>query len=318
MPADAPLVSVLISAFNSSRFITATIESVLRQTLTDFEILVLDDGSTDDTVERVEAFRDPRIRVSRYPHRGAPAVLNAGLASARGRYVALLDHDDLWLAAKLDRHVAAFEAHPSAAATFSWSALIDEHDRPITVHTTHWRGPIGFRQLLQDYVIGPSSSLVLRRSDVERAGGFDVQLPRCHDFDLTLRLAFPDANGVVAVPETLTLYRRHTGQMSRDWRAMCREWNTVLDKCRALAPTDTAAAEPRARGNMNRYFAYLAYENGEFRDARRFVREGARCDPRAFMTDSRNWRIAAACAAEAVLPAAVHRRLEQLAGIRRD
>jgi len=318
MPGDTPLVSVLITTLNSTRFIDATIASALRQTLTDFEVLVLDDGSTDDTVERVRTVRDPRVRVWQYPHRGAPATLNAGLHLARGRYVALLDHDDLWLPAKLARHVDAFDAQPEATATFSWSVLIDEHDRPIAVHPAHWRGPIAFRQLLEDYVIGPSSSLAMVRSAVERAGGFDEQLPRCHDFDLILRLAYARANSIVAVPDTLTLYRRHAGQMSRDWRAMHHEWNAVVEKCRTFAPGETAAVEPRARANINRYFAYLAYESGEFRDARRFVREAARHDPRSFLTDPRNWKITAATAAEVLLPPAVHRRLERMAGIHRD
>jgi len=318
MPPDTPLVSVLITTLNSSRFINTTLESALGQTLTDLEVLVLDDGSTDDTVERVGRVRDARIRLWQYPHRGAPVTLNAGLALARGRYVALLDHDDLWLPAKLARHVDVFDAQPGTAATFSWSALIDQHDRPIAFHPVHWHGPIGFRQLLEDYVIGPSSSLVMRRSSVERAGGFDEQLPRCHDFDLMLRLAFDRANSIVAVTDTLTLYRRHVGQMSRDWHAMHSEWNAVIEKCRTFAPAETAAVELRARVNINRYFAYLAYENAEFREARRFVWEAARYDLGSFLTDRRNWTIAAASVAEALLPSAAHRRLERLGGVRRD
>lgn len=318
MAGDSPLVSVLIPTFNASRFVTATIESALRQTLKDLEVLVLDDGSTDDTVDRVKAFGDPRLRLSQYAHCGTPAVLNAGLGLARGRYVAFLDHDDVWLPAKLARHVAFFERNPGAAVTFSWSGLIDERDRPITLHPAHWRGSITFRQLLEDYVIGTSSSLVMHRSAVERAGGFDVQLPRCHDFDLTLRIAFAESNSVFAVPEALTLYRRHPGQMSRNWRAMHREWHTVLEKCRSYAPADTAAVEPRARSNINRYFAYLAYEEAEFREARQFVRQAMRYHPGAFMSDVRNWKIVAACCSEALLPSPLHRRLEHLAGIHRD
>jgi hypothetical protein len=237
---------------------------------------------------------------------------------ARGRYVALLDHDDVWLPSKLARHAAFFEAHAEAAVTFCWCGLIDEHDRPLAVHPSRWRGPIGFRHLLEDYVVGSSSTLVLRRAAVDRAGGFDVTLPRCHDFDLTLRIAFTDADSVQAVPETLTLYRRHPGQMSRDWRAMHDEWNAVFEKCRAMAPAEAAAVEARARSNINRYFAYLAYEAAAFKEARQFVRQALKHDPRAFLRDVRNWRIVAACSAEATLPAALHRRLERLAGINRD
>jgi glycosyltransferase involved in cell wall biosynthesis len=317
MAASGPLVSVLIPTFNAGRFVTTTIASALRQTLENFELIVLDDGSTDDTVERVRAFRDARLRLTQHAHSGAPSMLNAGLALARGTYVALLDHDDVWLPSKLARHVAFFEAHPAAAVTFSWCSLIDEHDRPIALHPSHWRGSIGFRHLLEDYVVGSSSTLVMRRAAVEHAGGFDVALPRCHDLDLTLRIAHADAESIHAVPEVLTLYRRHRGQMSRDWHAMHGEWDAVFEKCRALAPVDAAAVEARARSNISRYLAYLAYEAGAFSEARQFVRRAVRYEPLAFLRDLRNWRIVAACSAEAALPSGVHRRLERLAGLTR-
>jgi len=318
MGADSPLVTVLIPTFNSSRFIGATLDSALRQTLDAFEILVLDDGSSDDTAARVQAVRDPRVRLSRHSHRGAPAVMNDGLVQARGEFVAFLDHDDLWLPTKLARHLTEFERHPAAAVTFSWTGLIDEHDRPIALHPAHWRGAISFRQLLEDYVIGTSSSIVMRRAAIDRAGGFDERLPRCHDLDLTLRIAARHADSVIAVAEALTLYRRHSGQMSRDWVAIQSEWNAVFDKCLALAPAETRAAEPRARSNINRYFAYLAYEAERFGEARRLVRQSMRAAPGLFVRDVRNWKIAAACGAELMLPSAIHRRLERLAGIQRD
>jgi glycosyltransferase involved in cell wall biosynthesis len=318
MAGSGPLVSVLVPAFNAGRFIATTLTSALRQTLEDFEVIVLDDGSTDDTVEQVRAFRDPRLRLTERAHRGAPAALNAGLALARGQYVALLDHDDVWLPSKLARHVAFFEGYPAATVTFSWCGLIDEHDRPITVHPSHWRGPISFSQLLEDYVVGTSSTLVIRRAALERAGGFDVALPRCHDFDLTLRIALAEPGSIHSVPEALTLYRRHAGQMSRDWRAMHNEWNAVFEKCRALAPGEVEAVERRARSNISRYLAYLAYEAAEFREARLFVRLALTHDPLAFLRDVRNWRILAACSAEKALPSAMHRRLERIAGIIRD
>src|SRR5262249_50961987 len=159
--------SVLIPTFNGSRFIDATLRSALAQTVDDIEILVLDDGSTDDTVARVEAIGDRRIRLSRHTHAGAPTALNAGLGAARGAYVALLDHDDLWLPHKLERQLDYFDRHPGTTVTFSWSALIDECDRPLSIHPPRWQGPISFRDLLADYVVGPSSSIVLRRDAVQ-------------------------------------------------------------------------------------------------------------------------------------------------------
>src|SRR5262249_16949972 len=151
MSDDDPLVSVLVPTYNGSKYIVATLQSALAQTVADFEILVLDDGSSDETVARVAAIWDMRVPLSRLPHGGAPTVLNAGLAMARGTYVALLDHDDLWLPQKLERHLAYFDRHPATSVTFSWSVLIDERDRPLSIHPARWRGPISFRDLLTDY-----------------------------------------------------------------------------------------------------------------------------------------------------------------------
>ena len=110
MADESPLVSTVIPAYNAGRFINETIESALRQTLGDFEIVVIDDGSTDDTTARVRSFGDRRLRLIERPHRGAPAALNAAIGAARGKYIGFLDHDDLWAPEKLDRHVRFFAA----------------------------------------------------------------------------------------------------------------------------------------------------------------------------------------------------------------
>lgn len=313
-----PAVSVIIPTYNAGRFIHSTIESALRQTLDDFEIVVVDDGSTDDTLARVRSFRDRRLRIIEQPHRGAPAALNTAIDAARGRYIGFLDHDDLWVPTKLERHVEFLDRNSGVAATFSWSGLIDEQDRRIDLHPAHWRGPISFRQLLEDNVVGSSSSVVMRRAAILAVGSFDVQFPRCHDSDLLLRIALAHPNGVCAIPEELTLYRRHSNQMSRDWRQMHLEWNALLDKCRKSAPAETSAVERRARSNINRYFAYLAYEGAEFGEAFGFVRQSLRSDPRAFIADPRNWKVVAACLSGVLLPGSIHRRLEEFAGIHRN
>jgi glycosyltransferase involved in cell wall biosynthesis len=314
---NGPLASVVIPAYNSAPFIHDTLESAFRQTFHDFEIVLVDDGSTDDTLARVRAFRDHRLRVIELPHGGAPAALNTAIAAARGKYIGFLDHDDLWVPAKLQRHIEFHDRNPAVAVTFSWSGLIDEHGRRIDLHPAHWRGPISFRQLLEDNVVGSSSSVFMQRSAILEVGCFDAQFPRCHDSDLLLRIALARPGGICAIPEELTLYRRHPGQMSRDWRQMHSEWNAMLEKCRKSAPEDTHAAERRARSNINRYFAYLAYEGAEFTRAFGFVGQSLRADPSAFLADPRNWKTVAACLSGAILPASIHRRLEQLAGVHR-
>lgn len=317
LPGEQPLVSVIVATFNGGRFIQETIQSALRQSLGDLELIVVDDGSTDDTLHCVRSIPDPRIRILEQPHQGAPAALNAGIAAARGRYVSPLDHDDLWAETALERHVEFLERHSEVSVTFSWSGLIDAQGRHIGLHSTRWRGPISFRQLLEDYVVGTSSSLVLRRAAVVAAGGFDPDFPRCQDCELILRISLAGPGCICAIPEELTFYRRHDGQMSSDWGAMQAEWNLMLEKCRRLAPEDTNAAEPLARGNMSRYWACLAYEARNVPAAWGFIGDGLRHAPRAFFADPRNWKVVAACLAGSLLPAAIHRRLERLAGLRR-
>ncbi len=308
----SPAASILVAAYNSSRFLKATLASALRQTFTDFELIVVDDGSTDDTPEQLRRYTDSRIRVLRQDNQGQPAALNAALRIASGVYVGFLDHDDLWLETKLARHIAYLEGHPEADLTFSWSRLIDEEGRELGLHSRFWRGPIAFGPLLEDFVIGSTSSVVMRREALNRVGGFDPSLHRCFDLDAFLRVALLRPDNIHAIEEVLTLYRRHAGQLSRDWRAMERSWDATLQKLRTVAPREIAAVERRAASNMCRYLAYLAYEDRRFGQACGLLWRGFRASPAGFLAEPRNWKLAAACLAGTVLPASALRALERM------
>jgi glycosyltransferase involved in cell wall biosynthesis len=314
MPARCPAASILVATYNSGPYLAATLESALSQTFPDFELIVVDDGSTDDTPGRLLRYTDPRMRVLCQANQGQPAALNAALKVARGAFVGFLDHDDLWLPAKLARHMAYFERHPEVDLTFSWSRLIDADGNDLGLHPRFWRGAISFGELLEDFVIGNTSSVVMRREALDRVGGFDPALERCFDLDSFARVALLRPNNVHAIEEVLTLYRRHPGQLSRDWRAMERSWEATLAKLRQAAPRETAAVERRASSNHYRYLAYLAYEGRQFREAARLLSRGLRSSPAGFLTDRRNWKLAAACGAGAVLPSGVLAALERFAG----
>jgi hypothetical protein len=121
-----------------------------------------------------------------------------------------------------------------------------------------------------------------------------------------------------AIPEELALYRRHSGQMSKDWQAMRREHAGMLEKLRLLDPELASAAAASAVGNMSRYWAFLAYERCQFPEAcRLLLRDGFRCAPRGFPTEIRNRKLGAACLAGLLLPNRVDRGLERPAGYRR-
>jgi glycosyltransferase involved in cell wall biosynthesis len=315
---DAPLVTVIIATHNAGRFVNATIESALRQTFTGFELIVVDDGSTDDTLARLRSFQDHRLRIIEQSNQGQPAALNAGLGAGRGRYIALLDHDDLWKETKLERHVECLERSPGVDLTFSWSRLIDESDRDMGPNTRYWSGFFSFRQMLQNTVLGNASALVLRSDAMKAVGGFDPGFPFHNDMDILLRIALLRPNNICAVPEELNFYRWHRSQQSRDWRSMHDEWHKLLEKLRRLAPEDIAAVERRADSIRSCYYAYLAYLAGDFGPACRLLGSAIGSASWVFFTDPWHWKVAAACLAGLLLPVAMHRRLERLAGIQRD
>jgi glycosyltransferase involved in cell wall biosynthesis len=317
-PAAAPLVSVLICVYNGQRYLAGALDSALSQTYRDFELIAVDDGSTDGSPAVLDACPDPRLRVIRQPNQGTAAALAAGLQNAKGAYIALLDQDDLWEPDSLAAHLQVLESQPGIALTFSWFRVIDEGGREIGMHSSRHRGRIDFRDLLTDFVIGATSNVVIRRSAIDQAGGVDSSLRRMYDLDLCLRIARLAPGNIASIPRDLMRYRRHAGQLSRNLEALKLEWVRTLDKLRRLAPREVAPVEKRARSNMSRYFAWLAFEDARYSTGLQLLSEGFRYAPSAFVAERRNWLTGAACLSGLLAPAPLHRRLERLAGLRRS
>lgn len=311
-----PPVSVIVCAYNGAGFLAATLDSALAQTWSAFELIVIDDGSTDGSPDLLRQYTDPRLRTIRQENRGAAAALQAGIDVARGKYVALLDQDDLWEPDKLQCHVDVLESKPSLDLTFSWFRVIDGQGSDIGLHSTRHRGAISFSDLLRDFVIGAASNVVIRRGALSRVP-VDAGLPRVYDWDLFLRIALLAPDNIEAIPRDLMRYRRRTGQISSNVDSLKQEWLQALEKLRGLAPLRVAPVEKLARSNMNRYFARLDYERAFYASGLEHLSEGFHIAPLAFLADSRNWLTAAACFTGLALPPRVHRRLERLAGLRR-
>ncbi len=189
--ASPPTVSVVIPTHNRISLLPRAIRSVLRQSFSDLEVLVVDDGSTDGTARLLESFDDPRLRVLRFPERrGAPAARNAGIREARGAWIAFQDSDDAWLPDKLEVQMAALRSEPEAAFCYSDLLFLRGGRRraigsPPPPPAGTLVGPDG-----RDYAwtgIG-TPSLVVRRDCFDRVGLFDETLPRLQDLDLVIRL----------------------------------------------------------------------------------------------------------------------------------
>ncbi len=302
MASSPAAVSVLVPVHNAGPLLLQAVQSVLAQTHADFELVLIDDGSTDGCIEAVAALGDPRILLLRQPRQGAPAALNRGLREARGELIAFLDHDDLWAPSKLASHLSCFSTYAGTDLTFDWSRMIDEQGTDLGLSSRPWRGTISFEQMLEDFVIGNTSAIVARRQAIEEAGPLDCSLGGLYDLDLCLRVSALRPDNCRAVPEPLTWYRRHERQMSRDWRQLQADWDRFLRKVPGYAPRPVSAIQPVADANMHRYFAWVACEAGEYGSALRLILSALWSAPGRMFGDMRNWMVLAAALGGLVLP----------------
>ena len=209
-----PLVSVVIPTCNRAWCLAEAVDSVLAQDFRDFELIVVDDGSADDTPQLLERYGDA-IRVLRRENRGVSAARNAGIAAARGGLIAFLDSDDLWLPGKLSRQVAFFTSHPEAFICQTEELWVRNGRRVNPGKRHRKRSGMIFEPSLDLCLVSPSAVMV-RRGLFECVGIFDESLPACEDYDLWLRVScrFP-----VHLIETALIVKRggHADQLSCDW-----------------------------------------------------------------------------------------------------
>jgi len=207
------LVSVIIPAYNAGRFIEAAVRSALAQTYAPIEVIVVDDGSTDDTAHIVEriAASDPRVTLLSQANQGASAARNAGAAAARGQFFAFLDADDLWHPSKIERQMDVFRnGPPDLGLVYTWSRMIDVDGR-IDGHTgakAFYRGRVIEKLLTYNFVSNGSVALI-RRECFEQVGGFDTSIIGNEDYHLYLKLA--DLFDVDYAAGFLVGYRWNTG-----------------------------------------------------------------------------------------------------------
>jgi glycosyltransferase involved in cell wall biosynthesis len=312
LASKSPLFSIIVPAFNAGEFLDRAIASVCAQTLTDFELIVVDDGSTDDAIDRARLIQDSRLCFLHQSNQGPPAALNRGLAAASGEYVALLDADDFWASNKLERHLAYFHAHPETDLNFTGVVYVGIDGEPLNLPQRRPTGRFTFEQLFVDYVIASSSAIAFRKSATQIAGSFDPAMLYMYDVDFVLRVARIRQANIVAMAQPLTFYRRRPGQQTSDWRAMAQYRAKLLDRHSLPDTGETARLLRRANLNSHRYFSYLSYEQGDLSTALSLLETAFVTDPFQFVTDTRNLKFAMACGSAAIFPKRVHQWLERL------
>jgi glycosyltransferase involved in cell wall biosynthesis len=237
-----PLVSVIVPAFNAAHLIGRTLQSVSAQTYPRLEILVVDDGSRDETSERVleAAAKDPRIHLLRQENRGVAAARNTGIEASRGDFVAPIDADDIWFPQKLEKQTAVFRSSPpTVGLVYAGSAPIFGDRWPPRLSMPKPLEGAVYLPLLRGNFLSNASTPLIRRECFERVGRYDPSYrdqdaQGCEDWDLYLRIA--EQYAFRAVTECLVGYHQSVDTMSADWHRMHKSYRILMARVKASHP----------------------------------------------------------------------------------
>ncbi len=270
----APTVSVVLPTHNRAGLLRRAIDSVLGQTYTDLELIVVDDASTDDTEQLVDGLNDPRLHyLSHHVKRGAPAARNTGIEAARGTYVAFQDSDDVWQPDKLAKQMAAID-RANGAAEIIYCGMLRRgggEDRYIPDPKAVDRDGDTLHQLLFANFVG-TPTLVVLRSLLREVGGFNVQLGRFQDWDLAIRLAAVARFRLVDEP--LVIVHDTPGSISADDVAGAAALQTMVNTHRSLYERYPLAMASALAG-----MGHLQCLSGDLAGGRRHFRQALRITP---------------------------------------
>jgi glycosyltransferase involved in cell wall biosynthesis len=263
-------VSVIIPVYGVEKYIASTIQSVLDQTYKNFEILIIDDASSDKSIEICHKFTDSRIRIIHQANRGLAGARNTGIRHAQGEYLAFLDGDDLWLPQKLEKQIECLENSPAVGVSFCRSAFIDEQGKPLGTYQMPKLKGITTPYLLCRNPVGNGSAPVIRREVFEAIkftdnlhGNvedfyFDEHFRQSEDIECWIRISIQTDWQIEGITEALTLYRVNSGGLSANMLKQLDSWEKVIEKTRFYAPEIVTQWETLARAYQLRYLARRA------------------------------------------------------------
>jgi glycosyltransferase involved in cell wall biosynthesis len=234
-----PHVSVIVPAFNPGAYLGAAVRSVLAQSFEDWEMVVIDDGSTEDISQQVPS--DPRIHIRRQQNLGLARARNAGIHCSRGTWLAFLDADDLWLPTKLQRQIDLLEERPDVALCDTRFEMINEHGEVVGP------GYQGYHKSYLDLLTGCGicvSTVIVRKTCVDEVGLFDVDVAGCEDYDMWLKISRKFE--LARVESCQAQYRIHPQNMSRNYAMMYKNFKRVLRKHQVLARSANDVPATRA------------------------------------------------------------------------
>lgn len=267
-------VSVIIPVYKAEKYIATTLQSALDQTYKNIEILIIDDGSPDRSIEICQQFKDPRIKIIRQKNRGLPGARNTGIRHATGEYLTLLDADDLWLPEKLEKHLQHLDNSPNVGVSFSRSAFIDDDGQALGIYQMPQIKGITSSLVLCRNPISNGSVAVIRREVFEAIKFQDNLYGTVEDFyfdersrhtngdstdvECWFRMSVKSDLQIEGIPEALTLYRVNSGGLSANLLKQLDSWELMLSRARLYAPEIVNQWQTLARAYQLRYLARRA------------------------------------------------------------
>jgi glycosyltransferase involved in cell wall biosynthesis len=318
-----PIVTVVIPMFNVEKYIERCIISVLEQTFKNFEVICVDDGCSDNTLNILKQFTDPRLRLIKQQNRGLAGARNTGIQAAKGIYIALLDSDDCWASQKLIEHVAHLNNNPQVGVSYCPSLFIDENNNMMGVGQFPKLTDINFRDILCRNPVGNGSAPVIRRRLLEdisttnqeqgRKYYFDETLRQSEDIELWVRIALLNKWKFEGISTPLTYYRINDCGLSANLKNQFASWTLAMSK---NEQTDTQLFKqllPLARAYQLRYLARRAIHSGQSYLAIKLIHRALFEQPRILFEEPKRTIATYVCALLCLLPRSFYSSLESLA-----
>ncbi|MEL6495211.1 MAG: glycosyltransferase [Cyanobacteria bacterium J06623_7] len=246
-------ISVIIPAYNAEKTIIATVRSVLDQTFTDFEVIIINDGSVDKTLSKLGTITDSRVKVFSYQNSGLSTARNRGIDLARGSYISFLDADDCWTPDKLASQCSALQQAPQAALAYSWVHFqYDTEKKSYSDTSNHLTGNIYPQLLLKNFLHNGSNALI-KTAVVREVGYFDPQLKAVEDWDFYLKIAA--RYQFILVPRVQVIYRQSDTSMTANIQLMEHYLKIVITRAFAAAPKSLQYLKSQSLGWSYKYLA---------------------------------------------------------------
>jgi len=308
-------ISVIVPAYNVAPYISETLDSVLRQDKAAFELILIDDGSTDDTLAIMRDYQkrfaclDRRCLVVTQNRGGAGAARNEGMRLASGQYFCFLDADDILYPDALSLLAAQLRDETGCDLVFPLCRHIDRNGMPTGVVSKADGTRYSAEDLLANNPIHSGSGVVLQANRAREVGLFDTTLPACIDVDYWVRICEGRGSSIRAVDRILVDYRARPGQLTGNWRRMRNGRERVIENARSRGICGDRAFTKSARARSRLLWATAAYKTKDYSSARRLMLECWLQDP---MFAVKDWhaRVRTAAVLTTILPRKLHRLIE--------